>query len=68
MLNIKQIFDDSEQRYGTGKIRAVLAGTGQQVSTKRVSSIMQEFGLQSVRTDAKKFYVKLQYHKNRNLL
>ena len=68
MLNIKQIFDDSEQRYGAGKIRAVLAGTGQQVSTKRVSSIMQELGLQSVRTDAKKFYIKLQHRKKRNLL
>lgn len=68
MLNIKQIFDHSGQRYGAGKIRAVLAGTGQQVSTKRVSSIMQELGLQSVRTDAKKFYIKLQQLKKRNLL
>lgn len=68
MLNIKQIFDDGGQRYGAGKIRAVLAGTGQQVSTKRVSSIMRELGLQSVRTDAKKFYIKLQHRKKRNLL
>ena len=28
MLRIKQIFDDRVQRYGAGKIRAVLAGTG----------------------------------------
>ena len=68
MLSINQIFDDSEQRYGAGKIRAVLAGTGQQVSTKRVSSMMQELGLQSVRTDAKKSYIKLQHRKKRNLL
>lgn len=54
MLRMKQIFDDSEQRYGAGKIRAVLAGTGQEVSTKRASSMMQEFSLQRVRTDAKK--------------
>ena len=59
MLSIKRIFNDIGQRYGAGKIRAVLAGTGQQVSTKRASSIMQELGLQSVPTDAKKFYMKL---------
>ena len=29
---------------------------------------MQELGLQSVRTDAKKFYIKLQHRKKRNLL
>lgn len=68
MLRTKQTSDDSKQRYGAGKIRAVLAGAGQQVSTKRVSSIMQELGLQSVRTDAKKFYSKLQQRKKRNLL
>ena len=64
MLRIKQIFDDRMQRYGASKIRAVLAGTGQQVSIKRVSSIMQELGLQSVRTDVKKFYIKLQHRRN----
>ena len=68
MLSIQQIFDDREQRYDAGKICAVLAGTGQEVSTKRVSPMMQEFGLQSVRTDAKKFYIKLQHRKKRNLL
>lgn len=68
MLSIKQIFNDCKQRYGAGKICAVLAETGQQVSTKRVSSIMQELSLQSVHTDAKKFYGKLQQCKKRNLL
>lgn len=53
MLSIKQIFNDCKQRYGAGKICAVLAETGQQVSTKRVSSVMQELSLQSVHTDVK---------------
>lgn len=68
MPNIKQIFDNSRQRYGAGKIRAVLAETGQQVSAKRVSPIMQNLGLQSVCTDATEFYAKLQQRKKRNLL
>lgn len=54
MLKVKQIFDDSEQRYGADKIRAVLAENGLRISTKRVLSIMQELDLHSIRTDAKK--------------
>lgn len=67
MLNIKQIFDDNEQRYGDDKIRAVFAENGLRVSAKRISAIMQELGLYSVRTDAKKLY-KRQQHKKGNLL
>ena len=40
MLKVKQIFDDSEQRYGADKIRAVLAENGLRISTKRVLSIV----------------------------
>ena len=36
MLKVKQIFDDSEQRYGADKIRAVLAENGLRISAKRV--------------------------------
>ena len=67
MLKVKQIFDDSEQRYGADKIRAVLAESGLRISTKRISSIMQELGLHSIRTDAKKVY-KNQMRKKQNLL
>lgn len=56
MLKVKQIFDDSEQRYGADKIRAVLAENGLRISAKRVLSIMHELGLYSIRTDAKKLY------------
>lgn len=44
-LKVKQIFDDSEQRYGAEKIRRVLAASSTHVSKKRVSAIMQELGL-----------------------
>ena len=67
MLKVKQIFDDSEQRYGADKIRAVLAENGLRVSAKRVLSIMHELGLYSIRTDAKKVY-KNQMRKKQNLL
>lgn len=67
MLKVKQIFDDSEQRYGADKIRTVLAESGLRISTKRISSIMQELGLHSIRTDAKKVY-KNQMRKKQNLL
>ena len=67
MLKVKQIFDDSEQRYGADKIRAVLAENGLHISTKRVLPIMQELGLHSIRADAKKVY-KNQMRKKQNLL
>ena len=67
MLKVKQIFDDSEQRYGADKIRAVLAENGLRISTKRVLPIMQELGLHSIRADAKKVY-KNQMREKQNLL
>lgn len=51
---MKQIFDDSEQRYGAEKIHTVLAANGIRTSRRRIAAIMQELGLHSVRTDAKK--------------
>ena len=68
MLKVKQISDDSEQRYGADKIRAVLAENGLRISAKRVLSIMHELGLYSIRTDAKKLYKTQQQRKKQNLL
>ena len=68
MLKVKQIFDDSEQRYGADKIRTVLAESGLRISAKRVLSIMHELGLYSIRTDAKKLYKTQQQRKKQNLL
>ncbi|MGM9601864.1 MAG: IS3 family transposase [Faecousia sp.] len=68
MLKVQQIFDDSQQRFGAEKIRTILAQSGVRVSTKRVSAIMQELDLRSVRTDAKKQYKKRKQYEKRNLL
>lgn len=67
-LKIKQIFDDSEQRYGSAKIRAILIANGVHISKKRVRVVMQELGLNSVRTDAKKLHKRQQQYKKQNLL
>ena len=40
MLKVKQVFDDSEQRFGAEKIRIVLAESGIRVGKKRISAIM----------------------------
>lgn len=68
MLKVQQIFDDSQQRFGAEKIRAVLMQNGVQVSAKRIAAIMQELNLRSIRTDAKKQYKKRQQYEKRNLL
>jgi len=68
MLKVQQIFDDSQQRFGAEKIRTVLAQTGIYVSAKRISAIMQELDLRSIRTNAKKQYKKRQQYQKQNLL
>ena len=60
MLKVQRIFDDSGQRFGAEKIRVILAEGGVRTSAKRISKIMQELGLQSIRTSAKKDYKKRQ--------
>lgn len=68
MLKVKQVFDDSEQRFGAEKIRIILAESGIRVGKKRISAIMSELGLCSVRTDAKKQFKRKQQYAKRNLL
>ena len=68
MLKVKQVFDDSEQRFGAEKIRIILAESGIRVGKKRISAIMQELGLCSVRTDAKKQFKRRQQYAKQNLL
>ena len=68
MLKVQQIFDDSQQRFGSEKIRTVLVQNGVRVSAKRISAIMQELDLRSIRSDAKKQYKKRKQYAKRNLL
>ncbi|WP_302779566.1 IS3 family transposase [Intestinimonas butyriciproducens] len=68
MLKVQQIFDDHEQRFGAEKIRMILSDSGVHVSTKRVAAAMQELGLHSIRTDAKKQYKKRRQLEKKDLL
>jgi transposase InsO family protein len=68
MMKVQQIFDESQQRFGAEKIRTILAQTGVHISAKRISAIMQELDLRSIRTNAKKQYKKRQQYQKQNLL
>lgn len=68
MLKVQKIFDDSGQRFGAEKIRVILAEGGIRTSAKRISKIMQELDLRSIRTNAKKDYKKRQKSAKRNIL
>ena len=64
---VKQIFDDSEQRFGAEKIRIILANSGIHVSKKRTSAMMQEWGLSGVWVDAKKQLKRRQHYEKQYL-
>ncbi len=68
LLQVKQIFDDSKQRYGAEKIRVTLATNGIRVGKERIRKIMNELGLVSIRENAKSNYKKCQQYQKRNLL
>ena len=68
MLKVKQVFDDSDQRFGAEKIRVVLAKSCIRTSKKRITAIMRELGLCSIRTDAKKQFKRKQQCAKQNLL
>ena len=68
MMQVQQIFYDSKQRFGAEKIRVILSENGIHVGKKRIRQIMQELGLESVRENAKKAYVKRQEYHRRNLV
>ena len=53
---IRDVFDESNQIFGSGKIRAILAEQGYQVSENMVTELMREMGLYSIRTTAKRNY------------
>lgn len=68
MLQVRQIFDDSKQRYGAEKIRVILAENGIRVGKERIRKIMNELGLASIRENAKSNCKKRQQYQKRNLL
>jgi len=68
MKQVKQVFDDSKQRFGAEKIRITLRECGIHVGKKRIREIMQKLGLVSVRENAKSSYRNRQEYLKRNLL
>lgn len=68
LLQVQQIFDDSGQRFGAEKIRFVLAENSVRVGRKRIRAIMEELGLESIRTNAKANFKKRQEYKRHNHL
>ena len=68
-IQIRDVYEESKQLFGAGKIRAVLVERGQQVSQKLVAELMREMGLSSIRVTAKRDYERLQsYEKKANAL
>lgn len=57
-IRIQEIYDESNQIFGAGKIAAVMKEEGCQVSQEMVRKLMREMGLLSIRQDAKKVYEK----------
>ena len=57
---IQHVFDEMHQVVGAKKIHAILKDKGYRTSEKMVRNLMQEMGLASVRTNAKKIFRKEQ--------
>ena len=57
-IRIQQIYDESKQIFGAGKITAVMKEEGYKVSQEMVRELMRDMGLLSIRQDAKKVYAK----------
>lgn len=56
---IQEVFDEYNQILGPDKIRAVLVQRGHKVSVRFVASLMDEMGLYSIRSTAKRDYQRL---------
>lgn len=65
---IRQIYDESDQIYGAKKISAVLKSRGVATSDKMVSELMQEMNLTSIRTGAKRLYMRFHAQKKNDRL
>lgn len=68
MRQVQQVFDDSNQRFGSEKIRIKLAESGVHVIRGRIRDIMQELDIRSIHCNAKQEYKRRQTYRKRNLL
>ena len=66
---IRDVFDEYRQVLGAETIRTILIQRGHQVSAEYISQLMREMGLNSVRSTAKKEYLKLrETERKKNIL
>lgn len=64
---IKELYDNSNQIFGAGKIHAILKDRGYAISESTVAKIMHQNGWFSIRSGAKKLYL-LQNERRKNIL
>lgn len=57
-IKIQQVYDDSNQVFGSAKIAAVMKSEGYRISVEIVRELMRDMGLISIRQDAKDLYDK----------
>lgn len=55
-IRIQEIYDESHQIFGAGKIAAVMHNEGIKVSEEMVRTLMRDMGICSIRQSAKKLY------------
>ncbi len=55
-IRIREIYDESNQIFGAGKITAVIRNEGIKVSEEMVRTLMKDMGIGSIRQVAKKLY------------
>lgn len=65
---IKRIYEESNQIFGAKKIKAVFTNQGEAVSNKMVAELMQEMNLYSIRTGAKRNYIRFNLEKKKDSL
>jgi transposase InsO family protein/transposase-like protein len=59
-VKIQEVYDDSNQIFGAGKVTAVLRNMDYHVSVEMVRELMRDMGLVSIRQEAKDLYDKEQ--------
>ena len=55
-IRIQEIYEESNQIFGAGKIAAVMRNEGIKVSEEMVRNLMRDMGIVSIRQMAKKLY------------
>ena len=65
---IRQIYDESHQIFGSRKIKAILAERGVATSEKMVAELMREMNLSSIRNGAKRNYYRFEQEEMRDRL